>query len=74
MQNNVVKSSMQQDHTREEYTTAVCGANYKLLAFMLLKYPDGQLLFAVDPCQLLTMASETLDLIYWPLPGRPHHL
>ena len=36
----------------------------------LLKWPNGELLVAVDHNQLQTMASETVDLIDWfhPLP------
>ena len=48
--------------------TTVCGVNYQLLSVSVLKSSDGQLLVAVDPSQLRTMAPETLDLIHWPVP------
>ena len=37
----------------------VCGVNYQLLIVMPLKYPNGQLLVAVDHCKLWTIVSET---------------
>ena len=50
-------------------TTNVCGVNYQLLAVMLLKYQNEQLLVAVDRSHLWTMASETVDPDV-----TPHHL
>ena len=54
-----------------ESTTTECGVNYQLLAVMLLKQPNGELLVAVDHNQLRTMVSETVDPIDWshPLPS-----
>ena len=48
-------------------TTTVCGVNYQLLAAMLLKYPSGKFIVAVDPSLRRTMASETVYLIDSPL-------
>ena len=45
-----------------------CVVDYQLRAVMLLKYHDGELPVAVDYSQLRTPASETADLIDWPLP------
>ena len=50
-------------------TTTECGANYQLLAVMLLEQPIGKLLVAVDHNQLRSMASETVDPIDW---SHPH--
>ena len=55
---------------RIHYHSTVCGINYQILAVMLPKYPNGQLLVAVNHNQLCTMASEMVDPINWPLP--PH--
>ena len=51
-----------------ESTTTECGVNYKLLAVILLKQPNGGLLVAVDHNQLRTMASDTVDPIDWSHP------
>ena len=50
-----------------ESAATVCGVNYQLLAVMLLKQANGQLV-AVDQRQLQTMRSETVDQINSPLP------
>ena len=48
-----------------ESSTTVCLIKYQLLAVMLLKYHNGQLLVVVDHNQLRTMASEMVYPITW---------
>ena len=43
-----VKSSLAMSHPKGESTTSVCEVNYQLLAIILQKKPNGQLLVAVD--------------------------
>ena len=54
-----------------ESTTTEWGVNYQLLAVMLLKQPNCELLVAVDHSQLRTIVSETIDSIDWPLQPYP---
>ena len=51
-----------------ESAATVRGVNYQLLALMLLKYPNGQLLVALDRSHLRAKASERVNTIDWPLP------
>ena len=51
-----------------ESTTTECGFNYQLLAVILLKWHNGELLVAVNHNQLQAMASETVDPIDWSYP------
>ena len=57
-----------QELSNGESTTTVSGVNYPLIAAMLLKYSNGQLLVADNHSQLWTLVSETEDRIVWPLP------
>ena len=61
------KSSMTSSHLVEN-----CQFNCHLLAVILLKYPNGLLLVAVDRSQHRTVSSETEDPIDWPLPPIIH--
>ena len=54
-----------QKSPRGESTTTHCEVNYQLLAVMLLKYHNGEILVAVNRNQVWTMASETIDPIDW---------
>ena len=63
-----------QESPSGESTTRECGVNYQLLEVMLLTKPYRLLQVAVDHCQLLTMASETVDPIDWPLPPTLHRV
>ena len=66
-----VKSSLAGSPPMENLLPQFCWVNYQLLTVMLPKQPNGRLSVAVDHNQLLTMASEMVDPIDWPLPPHP---
>ena len=66
-----VKSFMARSSPEQNLLPLFVGSFIKGLTVMLLKYPNGQLLVAVDHNQRLRMASETVDPIDWPLPPPP---
>ena len=63
-----VKSPMSRRPVENLLPQFVGSINYQLLAVMLPKYPNEQLLVAVDYILLRTMASDTLNPIDWSHP------
>ena len=60
-----------QEASRGESATTVCGVNYQLLAVMLLKYPNEQLLVPVDhSTSYRQWRQKKVDPIDWPLPPK----